>query len=97
MMMLPSSTSTKAAQKDAKYTWYFDSYNNLIGAVEIAAATSYGVINSIWWAGNATDGSGVAKANVTYMDGTTAQVDISKMTYVYTTPRHPRYPRYQDC
>ena len=76
----------QAAQKDAKYTWYFDSYNNLIGAVEIAAAISYGVINSIWWAGNATDGSGVAKANVTYMDGTTAQVDISKMTYVYTTP-----------
>ena len=76
----------QAAQKDAKYTWYFDSYNNLIGAVEIAAATSYGVINSIWWAGNATDGSGVAKANVTYVDGTTAQVDISKMTYVYTTP-----------
>ena len=36
----------QAAQKDAKYTWYFDSYNNLIGAVEIAAANSYGVINS---------------------------------------------------
>ncbi|HJH82059.1 MAG TPA: S-layer homology domain-containing protein [Clostridiales bacterium] len=82
----------QAAQKDAKYTWYFDSYNNLIGAVEIAAATSYGVINSIWWAGNATDGSGVAKANVTYMDGTTAQVDISKMTYVYTTPATPTTP-----
>ena len=71
----------EAAQKDAKYTWYFDSYNNLIGAVEIAAANSYGVINSIWWAGNATDGSGVAKANVTYVDGTTALVDISEMTY----------------
>ena len=82
----------QAAQKDAKYTWYFDSYNNLIGAVEIAAATSYGVINSIWWAGNATDGSGVAKANVTYMDGTTAQVDISKMTYVYTAPATPATP-----
>ena len=71
----------EAEQKDAKYTWYFDSYNNLIGAVAIAAANSYGVINSIWWAGNATDGSGVAKANVTYVDGTTAQVDISEMTY----------------
>ena len=71
----------QAAQKDAKYTWYFDSYNNLIGAVEIAAANSYGVINSIWWAGNAADGSGVAKANVTYVDGTTALVDISEMTY----------------
>ena len=65
------------------YTWYFDQYGNLIGDVEIAAATSYGVINSIWWAGNAADGTGVAKANVTYMDGTTGQVDISKMTYNY--------------
>ncbi len=43
-----------------KFTWFFDQYNNLIGNVEIAAATSYGVINSIWWAGNAADGSGVA-------------------------------------
>ena len=76
----------EAAQKDAKYTWYFDSYNNLIGAVEIAAANSYGVINSIWWAGNATDGSGVAKANVTYVDGTTAQVDLSEMTYFDDNP-----------
>ena len=67
-----------------KFTWFFDQYNNLIGNVEIAAATSYGVINSIWWAGNAADGSGVAKANVTYMDGTTALVDLSKMTYVHT-------------
>ena len=71
----------EAEQKDAKYTWYFDSYNNLIGAVEIAAANSYGVINSIWWAGNATDGSGVAKANVTYVDGTTAVLDISTLIY----------------
>ena len=75
-----------------KFTWFFDQYNNLIGNVEIAAATSYGVINSIWWAGNAADGSGVAKANVTYMDGTTAQVDISKMTYVHTTPATPATP-----
>ena len=72
-----------------KFTWFFDQYNNLIGNVEIAAATSYGVINSIWWAGNAADGSGVAKANVTYMDGTTAVVDLSKMTYVHTTPATP--------
>ena len=64
-----------------KFTWFFDQYNNLIGNVEIAAATSYGVINSIWWAGNATDGSGVAKANVTYMDGTTAVLDISTLIY----------------
>ena len=72
-----------------KFTWFFDQYNNLIGNVEIAAATSYGVINSIWWAGNATDGSGVAKANVTYVDGTTAVVDLSKMTYNTANPAQP--------
>ena len=70
-----------AKRDNGKYTWFFDQYGNLIGNVEIAAATSYGVINSIWWAGNAADGSGVAKANVTYVDGTTALVDISEMTY----------------
>ena len=75
----------EAAQKDAKYTWYFDSYNNLIGAADIAATNSYGVINRIWWVGNTADGTGVAKANVTYVDGTTALVDLSKMTYVDTT------------
>ena len=73
-----------AKRDNGKYTWFFDQYNNLIGNVEIAAATSYGVINSIWWAGNAADGSGVAKANVTYVDGTTALVDISEMTYYAT-------------
>ena len=71
----------EAGTDTAKHTWFFDSYGNLIGAVDIAAATSYGVINKIWWAGNAADGSGVAKADVTYMDGTTGQVDISEMTY----------------
>ena len=39
------------------------------------------MINSIWWVGNATDGSGVAKANVTYVDGTTAVLDISTLIY----------------
>ena len=71
----------EAGNSTGNRTWFLDQYGNLIGNVEIAAATSYGVINSIWWAGNAADGSGVAKANVTYMDGTTAVVDLSKMTY----------------
>ena len=70
----------EAGSSTENHTWFFDQYNNLIGNVEIAAATSYGVINSIWWAGNAADGSGVAKANVTYVDGTTALVDLSKIT-----------------
>ena len=70
-----------AKQDSGNYTWYLDQYGNLIGATTIEAATSYGVINSIWWAGNAADGSGVAKANVTYMDGTTAVLDISTLIY----------------
>ena len=79
----------EAGTDTAKHTWFFDQYNNLIGAVDIAAATSYGVINSIWWAGNAADGTGVAKANVTYMDGTTGQVDISEVTYNHDTVGTP--------
>ena len=79
----------EAGTDTTKHTWFFDQYNNLIGDVEIAAATSYGVINSIWWAGNAADGTGVAKANVTYMDGTTGQVDISEVTYNHDTVGTP--------
>lgn len=70
----------EAGNSTENHTWFLDQYGSLIGAVEIAAANSYGVINPIWWAGNAADGSGVAKANVTYMDDTTGQVPISKIT-----------------
>ena len=84
-----------AKTSTSKYTWFFDQYNNLIGNVEIAAATSYGVINSIWWAGNAADGSGVAKANVTYMDGTTGQLDITEMTYDDNSALDSSYAGYQ--
>ena len=81
-----------AKQDSGNYTWYLDQYGNLIGATTIEAATSYGVINSIWWAGNAADGSGVAKANVTYMDGTTAVLDISTLIYNGdTTSRNTTY------
>ena len=58
----------EAGNSTGNHTWFFDQYGNLIGNVEIAAANSYGVINSIWWAGNTADGSGVAKANVTSID-----------------------------
>ena len=71
----------EAGNSTGNHTWFLDQYGNLIGNVEIAAATSYGVINSIWWVGNTADGSGVAKANVTYVDGTTAVLDISTLIY----------------
>ena len=82
----------EAGNSTGNRTWFLDQYGNLIGNVEIAAANSYGVINSIWWAGNAADGSGVAKANVTYMDGTTAVLDISTLIYNgATTNRNTTY------
>ena len=71
----------EAGNSTENHTWFLDQYGNLIGAADIAATNSYGVINSIWWVGNATDGSGVAKANVTYVDGTTAVLDISTLIY----------------
>ena len=71
----------EAGNSTENHTWFFDQYNNLIGNVEIAAATSYGVINSIWWVGNTADSTGVATANVTYMDGTTDVLDISTLIY----------------
>ena len=70
----------EAGNSTGNHTWFLDQYGNLIGAADIAATNSYGVINRIWWAGNTADGSGVAKANVTYVDGTTALVDLSKIT-----------------
>ena len=71
----------EAGNSTENHTWFLDQYGSLIGAVEIAAANSYGVINSIWWVGNTADGTGVATANVTYMDGTTAVLDISTLIY----------------
>ena len=47
----------EAGNSTENHTWFLDQYGSLIGAVEIAAANSYGVINSIWWAGNTADGT----------------------------------------
>ena len=49
----------EAGNSTGNHTWFLDQYGNLIGNVEIAAATSYGVINRIWWAGNTADGTGL--------------------------------------
>ena len=71
----------EAGNSTENHTWFLDQYGSLIGAADIAAANSYGVINRIWWVGNTADGTGVATANVTYMDGTTAVLDISTLIY----------------
>ena len=70
----------EAGNSTENHTWFLDQYGSLIGAAGIAATDSYGVINRIWWGGNTADGTGVATANVTYMDGTTGQIPISKIT-----------------
>ena len=47
----------EAGNSTENHTWFLDQYGNLIGAVEIAATNSYGVINRIWWVGNTADGT----------------------------------------
>lgn len=49
----------EAGNSTGNRTWFLDQYGNLIGAADIAAANSYGVINRIWWAGNTADGTGL--------------------------------------
>ena len=49
----------EAGNSTENHTWFLDQYGNLIGAADIAAANSYGVINRIWWAGNTADGTGL--------------------------------------
>ena len=49
----------EAGNSTGNHTWFLDQYGNLIGAADIAATDSYGVINRIWWAGNTADGTGL--------------------------------------
>ena len=69
----------EAVNKTSDYTWYFDSYGNLIGATEIAAQTNYGVISSIYWRDSRDGENGYAWANITYMDGTSENVKVWKI------------------
>ena len=47
----------EAGNSTENHTWFLDQYGSLIGAADIAAANSYGVINRIWWGGNTADGT----------------------------------------
>ena len=61
----------QAAADTGTYTWFFDSYGNLIGDVLVASAYTYGVVTNLYWFNE--KGSGAAYADITYMDGTTAK------------------------
>ena len=63
----------------AKRTWFMDSYGNLIGSTSIATVYSYGIVTSIWWVNDGTNGSGKAMATVRYMDDTTNTVTVSSV------------------
>ena len=69
----------EAGFETTAHSWYFDQFGNLIGATDIATQYSYGVIKALWWAGDATNGAGVAKASVVYMDGTTEVVTLGSV------------------
>lgn len=47
----------EAGNSTENHTWFLDQYGSLIGAADIAATDSYGVINRIWWGGNTADGT----------------------------------------
>ena len=77
-----------------KHTWLLDQYNNLIGVVDIETAYTYGVIKSMWWVGDTSNGAGDAIASVVYMDGSEANVTIGSLAIdgnKANTPRHSTY------
>ncbi len=65
------------------YTWYFDNSpegKNLIGSKQIATSYAYGVITRIW-AEIVDRGDTKVKAEVVYMDGATATIEVGNIVY----------------
>ena len=60
----------EAGTETTNHTWFFDSYGNLIGAVDIATQYTYGIIENIQWQNPALS-NGYAQATIRYIDGTT--------------------------
>ena len=81
----------QAGNDITNHTWFFDSYGNLIGAVDIAAQYNYGAIKNIWWSGNPATGAGSAMATVVYMDGSENTVTLGSMTVNGNTTGVPTY------
>ena len=64
----------QAGTETVNHTWFFDSYGNLIGAIDIATQYSYGIVESIQWV-NPVGANGYAQATIRYMDGNTDSRD----------------------
>ena len=72
------------------YTWFIDSYGNLIGSFAIAPTYSYAVIRDIQWI-NPVGAAGYAQATLRYVDGTTTSVKVSGLNgygLTYQTASH---------
>ena len=75
----------QAGTETVNHTWFFDSYGNLIGAIDIATQYSYGIVESIQWV-NPVGANGYAQATIRYMDGNTDSqtidaIDGKALTY----------------
>ena len=75
----------EAGSKTTQHTWFFDSYGNLIGDVEVAAQYNYAVLTKLWWNNIGAEGTGYAMGTLKYMDGSENTVTISKIDGVGTT------------
>ena len=73
----------QAGTETTNHTWFFDSYGNLIGAINIATQYTYGVIENIQWI-NPTGASGYAQATIRYMDGNTETQTIDTINNLPT-------------
>ena len=69
----------QAVNNTGDYTWYFDTYGNLIGDVVIDTAYNYGTISDIYWVDSHDGEDGYAKAEITYMDGSSAYATIATL------------------
>ena len=69
----------EAGTKTTQHTWFFDSYGNLIGDVEVAAQYNYAVLTKLWWNNIGSEGTGYAMGTLKYMDGSENTVTISKI------------------
>ena len=69
----------EAGSKTTQHTWFFDSYGNLIGDVEVAAQYNYAVLTKLWWNNIGAEGTGYAMGTLKYMDGSENTVTISKI------------------
>ena len=75
----------EAGSKTTQHTWFFDSYGNLIGDVEVAAQYNYAVLTKLWWNNIGAEGTGYAMGTLKYMDGSENTVTISKIDGLTTT------------